>query len=142
MLAGMKFLLVLALILCACCSCAVAQETATPPAPASQAPAAAARKTYFIRLIPPRPTFATDMTSAEEKVMDDHYLYWKDKFEKGVCLFGGPVLDPKGAFGVLVVVAANVDEARTLAEADPSVRSGLNHIEVSEMIVSFLPRAK
>jgi hypothetical protein len=71
-------------------------------------------KTWFIRLIPPRPTFAQDATPAELAVMDQHFQYWKDLNEKDVCLFGGPVLDPKGVFGILAVRAATIDEARAL----------------------------
>ena len=74
--------------------------------------------------------------------MEEHFVYWTDQFKKGVCLFGGPVLDPKGAYGVLAIVAADENEARTLASADPSVKGGLNRIEVAEMKVAFLPRAK
>jgi uncharacterized protein len=97
-------------------------------------------KTWFIRLIPPRPTFANDMTPDEEKVMNQHFAYWKDLNVKHVCLFGGPVLDPKGAFGVIIVRAATEADARALAEADPSVKAGINHIEVAEMIVAFIPQ--
>ena len=57
-------------------------------------------KTWFVRLIPPRPTFNKDVTESEQKIMDRHFLYWKDLNEKGVCVFGGPVLDPKGVFGI------------------------------------------
>ena len=70
--------------------------------------------------------------------MEQHFLYWKDQFAKGVCLFGGPVLDPKGVYGVLAIKAATEDEARTIAAADPSVKAGVNRIEVAEMRVAFL----
>jgi len=71
--------------------------------------------------------------------MDDHFAYWKDLNEKGVCLFGGPVLDPKGVYGVIVVRATTEDEARVLGEADPSVKAGLNRIDVAEIRVAFVP---
>ena len=70
--------------------------------------------------------------------MEQHFVYWKDLFQKGVCLFGGPVLDPSGVYGVLVVEAASEDEARAIAAADPSVKAGVNRIEVAEMRVAFL----
>ena len=99
-------------------------------------------KTWFLRLVPPRTTFPADMTPAEEKLMDEHFIYWKDKFEKGICIFGGPVLDPKGAFGVVVVRAATMEEARALADGDPTVKAGMNKMEVAPMIVSFWPGKK
>ena len=51
---------------------------------------------------------------------------------RGVCVFGGPVFDPKGVYGVLAIRAATEDEARALASADPSVKAGLNRIEVRD----------
>lgn len=97
-------------------------------------------KSWFIRLIPPRPTFDKDMTDTEQKLMEEHFIYWKDQFAKGICVFGGPVLDPKGVYGVLAIRAATHDAARALASADPSVKAGLNHIEVAEIKIAFLPK--
>ncbi len=111
----------------------------TPAADAKPQEAKPVTKTWFIRLIPPRPTFAQDATPAEEAVMAQHFVYWKDLNEKGVCIFGGPVLDPKGVFGILVVKAATEDEARALGEGDPSVKAGINKIEVAEIRVAFVP---
>lgn len=71
--------------------------------------------------------------------MRQHFVYWKDLSDKGVCLFGGPVLDPKGVYGILVVRAASEDEARALGSGDPSVKAGVNKIEVAEMRVVFVP---
>ena len=81
------------------------------------------------------------MTEDEKKVMEEHYVYWKGLFDKGVCVFGGPVLDPIGVFGVLVVRTATESEARELASGDPSVKAGINKIEVAEMKIAFLPSA-
>ena len=55
-------------------------------------------------------------------------------------MFGGPVLDPKGVYGILVIAATSEDEARDLAAADPSVKAGLNRIEVAEMRIAFLQK--
>jgi uncharacterized protein len=117
----------------------LAQAPAAASTPAPAKPAAPAMKTWLIRLIPPRPTFADDATPAEQAVMEQHFVYWKDLNDKGVCLFGGPVLDPKGVYGILVVKAASEDEARALGNADPSVKAGINKIEVAEFRVAFVP---
>ncbi len=111
-----------------------------PAASPAFAPAPPALKTWFVRLIPPRPTFAQDMTDNEHKLMEQHFAYWKDQFAKGVCVFGGPVLDPKGVYGVLAIRASTEDEARAIASADPTVKAGLNHIEVAEMRIAFLSK--
>jgi len=120
-------------------------------APAASAPAAAPAtnasptaanppmKSWLIKIIPPRPTFDKDSTPAEDALMEQHFAYWKDLNEKGVCIFGGPVLDPKGVYGIIVVRAATDDEARALGEGDPSVKGGLIKIDVAEMKVAFVP---
>jgi len=142
MLPLMKTLSLAAMLLWAAGSaCALAQAAASPSVPAPQAAAAPALKSWFVRLIPPRPTFDKDMTPAEQAVMEQHFVYWKGQFEKGVCVFGGPVLDPRGIFGVLAIQAASEDEARAIASADPSVKTGVNRIEVAEMRIAFLNKA-
>jgi uncharacterized protein YciI len=115
-----------------------AQASAATPGPAVPSTAI---KTWFIRLIPPRPTFDKDMTSTEEGLMQQHFQYWRGLFEKGLCVFGGPVLDPRGVYGVLAIRAATETEARDLAAADPSVKGGVNRIEVAEMRIAFLPKS-
>lgn len=135
----MRKLTLAALLLAAVSAVAMAQTAPTQPAP--QAAPAPAQKTWFVRLIPPRTTFANDMTETELALMNAHFVYWKDMFEKGVCLFGGPVFDPKGVYGILAIQAATEDEARAIASADPSVKGGVNHIEVAEMRIAFLQKA-
>ena len=113
----------------------------------AQAPAASSQpkeaaqpmKTWLIRIVPPRPTFAEDATQAEEALMEQHLAYWKDLSDKGLWLFGGPVLDPRGVYGILVVQAATEDEARALGNGDPAVKAGVIKIEVAEMRVVFMP---
>lgn len=117
-----------------------AQQSATHAAPAAQANPAP--KTWFVRLIPPRATFAQDMTAEERKLMGEHYAYWKDQYAKGVCLFGGPVLDPKGVFGVLAIAAETEEQARAIASTDPSVTAGINRIEIAEIQIAFPPQHK
>jgi uncharacterized protein YciI len=126
-------------LLCACWGAPrlSAQAPAADPKPAAPAPAPA-MKTWFLKLIPPRPTFDKDATPAEQALMEQHFHYWKDLTDKGVCIFGGPVLDPRGVYGVLAIRAASEDEARALADGDPSVKAGVNRMEVAEMRLAFL----
>jgi uncharacterized protein len=136
----MKIRHILPLILC------LAATAAYPQQDAKQSPAStqqqAAPKTYFVRLIPPRSTFLQDMTEAEGKLMKEHFTYWTDQFAKGVLLFGGPVLDPKAPYGVLVVKAANLDDATAIAAGDPTVKGGVNRIEVAEIRVAFFAKSQ
>jgi uncharacterized protein YciI len=126
----------LAVVLLSVASVQFAQAPAANPSPEETKPP---MKSWLIRIIPPRPNFDKDATPAEQALMDQHFAYWKGLNEKGVCLFGGPVLDAKGVYGILAVRAASEDEARALGSADPSVKAGLNRIDVAEMRVAFLP---
>jgi uncharacterized protein YciI len=117
-----------------------ASSPAAVPAPnPSPTPAKPPMKSWLIRIIPPRPTFDKDSTPAEDALMDQHFAYWKDLNDKGICIFGGPVLDPKGVYGVIIVRAATEDDAKALAAGDPSVKAGLNKNEIAEMVVAFIP---
>jgi len=73
--------------------------------------------------------------------MEQHHAYWKDLYDKGICLFGGPVLDPDGAYGVLAVKADTLEKAEALAMGDPSVKAKLNRFEVAPMRIVFPPKA-
>jgi Uncharacterized protein conserved in bacteria len=108
----------------------------------SPSPEQAQARMWFVRLLPPRATFMTDMTNAESALMQQHFAYWKEQYAKGTLVFGGPVLDPRGVFGVIVLRATTEDEARAIASADPSVRGGVNKIDVAEMRVAFPPKTE
>jgi uncharacterized protein YciI len=118
---------------------AASAPVAAPAPNPSPAPAKPPMKSWLIRVIPPRPTFDKDSTPAEDALMDQHFAYWKDLNDKGICIFGGPVLDPKGVYGIIVVRAATEDEAKALAAGDPSVKAGLNKNDVAQMVVAFIP---
>jgi len=46
-------------------------------------------KTFFCKLVPPRPSFAQDLSEAERKLMQEHAAYWREWMEKGhVVAFG------------------------------------------------------
>jgi uncharacterized protein YciI len=65
--------------------------------------------------------------------MKTHAAYWKDKADQGIALIYGPVLDPKGEYGLGIIEVDNEDQARTYAANDPTVKSGLNRIEIHPM---------
>jgi uncharacterized protein YciI len=92
-------------------------------------------KHFYVRLIPPRPTFAADMTAAERAHMGEHVAYFGDLFARGKVLIYGPVLDSEGGFGMAVVEAESVEEARALMDGDPTVGSKMNKYTVAPMVV-------
>ena len=91
---------------------------------------------YYFRLIPPRPSFPQDMTSEERALMERHSAYFRQHFDRGKLLLYGPVMAPKGAFGLGILEVADEAEARRFGENDPSVRGGLNRFEVYPMQVA------
>ena len=81
---------------------------------------------FLYKLIPPRPTFAVDMSETEKKVMQEHGVYWKGLVDKGIVIVVGPVLDPKGAWGLAIFEVDNEQAAKTLGTNDPAVKAGLS----------------
>ena len=88
---------------------------------------------FAFKLISPRPTFAHDMTDAERKVMIEHVAYWTGLMEKGIAVVFGPVLDPKGVWGLAVVETSSEAEARAIVPNDPVFKARLGTIEVHPM---------
>jgi uncharacterized protein len=81
---------------------------------------------FLFRLIPPRTTFASDMTAEERETMMLHVSYWTSLAQQGKALAFGPVHDPDGPYGshgIAIVLAENLEEAGALGDADPAVRS-------------------
>jgi uncharacterized protein YciI len=114
-----------------------AAQTAPSAQPSQPTPA---KHQFFLKLIPPRPTFATDMTPEEMKLMQQHADYWASQFPNGIVLLIGPVFHANGSFGMAVLETATEEEARTLANNDPTVKAGLNKVEISPMHVFYIKK--
>lgn len=94
---------------------------------------------YFVyKLIPPRPTFATDMTDGEAAIMSQHGDYWQELLGKGRVVVFGPVDDPSGSWGLAVVEAKTEQEVRALGADDPAVKSGMCTFDVFPMLVASI----
>jgi uncharacterized protein YciI len=76
---------------------------------------------FVYRLIAPRPTFATDMTEEERATLTAHGQYWAQLMQEGKALAFGPVNDPAGSYGLGLLVAGDLAEARAIRDADPAV---------------------
>jgi uncharacterized protein len=48
---------------------------------------------YLYKVIPPRPTFAADITETESAIMSKHVAYWTDLLDKDVAVAFGPVAE-------------------------------------------------
>lgn len=78
---------------------------------------------FFLRLVPPRPTFALDLTEAEAKLMQQHAVYWRGLLEQRTAIVYGLVADPKGAYGIGVVELDDRSDPQVLAAGDPTIQA-------------------
>ena len=81
-------------------------------------------KPFLYRLLPPRPNFPQDMTPEEAAIMQAHGVYLRGLAAKGEALAFGPVLDPKGAWGVGIFQVASAERMEEIARNDPAILSG------------------
>ena len=78
---------------------------------------------FFYKLIPPRSSFPEDMTEAEGRIMQEHFADWLDLMKEGKVVVVGPVLDPKGTFGIAVLEVEDESIAQDIASNDPAIIS-------------------
>jgi uncharacterized protein YciI len=91
-------------------------------------------RTFFIKLIPPRPSFAQDLSALEASAMREHAAYWRAKMEEGTVLGFGPVAHPEGTYGIGVIETEDEAAARRFMEGDPAIRANLGlRYEVNPM---------
>ncbi len=74
----------------------------------------------FVTTDNPRPTFNVDMTPTERDTMKRHVAYWSEKAARGIAIVFGPVMDPKGVYGMGVYKVQDEAEMRKLIEHDPA----------------------
>ncbi len=85
----------------------------------------------FARTNNPRPTFHLDMTPEEKDRMERHVAYWSEKAARGIAVVFGPVLDPRGVYGIGVYRVDDLAHMRRLLADDPAL--GLLEYEIREM---------
>jgi uncharacterized protein YciI len=90
------------------------------------------KKYFMLRLNPPRVTFGQDMTMDEQAVMQKHIAYWTKLMNNGYAIVFGPVIDPKGVYGLAVITAESVEQVEVFIKNDPA--NGLNQYEYCPMI--------
>jgi uncharacterized protein YciI len=91
------------------------------------------KKFFMLKTIPSRPTFQQDMTEDERNIMKQHVAYWTDKLDKKIAHVFGPVLDPKGGYGIGIIEVESVEQVQALFKDDPAVKSGLMKTEFHPM---------
>jgi hypothetical protein len=71
---------------------------------------------FYFKLIPPRATFAADMTADERALMMEHLRYTREAFDAGKILIYGPVVASAGAFGVAVLEMEDAAEVQKFGD--------------------------
>jgi uncharacterized protein YciI len=89
------------------------------------------KKSYFLKLNPPRTGFMSDMTEDERIIMQKHVAYWAQYVDDGTVIVLGPVFDPKGGYGIAVIRVDNEEQLKELTDKDPA--NGLNSYEIYPM---------
>lgn len=89
------------------------------------------KKYFFLKLNPPRASFMMDMSEEERTIMQQHVAYWAQYVNDGTVVVLGPVMDPKGGYGVAVVAVDDEDQLHRMIADDPA--NGLNSYEFYPM---------
>jgi uncharacterized protein YciI len=79
---------------------------------------------FFFKMIPPKPTFAADLTDERWNLMLLHTQYWMARQEKGEVVVFGQLMGSEGAYGIGIISAADEAGARAFAEGDPITKAG------------------
>lgn len=82
------------------------------------------KKHFVIHLLPPRADFAQTMTDEERGLMQAHVDYWKKHMQEGTMLVFGPVLHPKGSYGLGIVATDSEESLQDLLRNDPASQLG------------------
>ncbi len=96
---------------------------------------------FLVRLIAPRPSFLQDITPEERAVMGEHGAYWRRRLDAGEVIVFGPVADPKGAWGLGVVRAADEAGVRAFEAEDPAGRRLGMRYEILPMVTAVFRQA-
>lgn len=94
---------------------------------------------YFVITKPYRQDFMSNPKEEENMIMGEHFEYLKSLLNQGKLFLAGPTLKIDDPFGIYIFIAENEEEANQLINNDPSVKKGIQNIDlVREMRISLL----
>jgi uncharacterized protein YciI len=74
------------------------------------------------------------MNDVEAGVMREHAAYWSGLASQRIAIVVGPVLDPRGPWGVGIVEVPDEEAVQAIAADDPAIKSGIGlKYEIYEM---------
>lgn len=89
----------------------------------------------YLRLLKKGPIWTPEETPEVERLQAAHLAYGRKLLEAGKLILNGPLLDNGDLRGVSIMRVGSLEEARELAEADPSVQAGRLVAEVHPWMV-------
>jgi uncharacterized protein YciI len=95
----------------------------------------APRPTFFVLFHTPGPRWAEGAGFREQPGVGEHVGYMAEQLEAGRLVFGGPFLDDSG--GMMVLRTSTLEEADSIAQADPAVANGLLRVAVKPWMVAM-----
>ena len=108
---------------------------ALPALAAVKARAEDGPKTYFVLMHMPGPKWDKTKSFRDQPGIGAHVAYMSGFADKKQLVMGGPFLDDSG--GMMLFELASLAEARAIANADPTVRSGLLKVRVKPWLVAI-----
>jgi uncharacterized protein YciI len=97
--------------------------------------------TEFLYMIKPtrKDMLATGPTSAEDRVIAEHFAYLKDLADQGmVVLAGRSLTTDEHSFGIVIFRAPSRDQARDIMARDPAVAEGVMRAELFPYRIALL----
>jgi uncharacterized protein YciI len=107
---------------------------------AASAPAVAREEkpemvTYYIGFLSRGPSWTAEKTDESRKLMEGHMAHMRRTHETGKLIVAGPIADDGNLRGILVYRTETLQEAKSLAEADPAVAAGRLKVELHPWLV-------
>jgi len=103
---------------------------------AAQGAVAAAPKARFVVFYRPGPAFDPAKRFEDQPGIKAHPRYMQSLLAQGRLVVGGPFLDGSNT-GLAFVEAGSLDEARAIVEGDPTVKAGLQQVDVKPWLAAF-----
>jgi len=114
---------------------AVLALAAAAAAAPSLAPAQGPPPTYFVLIHSPGPLWDHAKGFRDQPGLNQHLGYMSGYADKGRIVMGGPFLDNSG--GMMIFDVPSLEDARAIAEADPTVISGLLTVTVKPWLAAL-----
>ena len=93
----------------------------------------ASNPVYCVLFHSPGPKWEQGVPFNEQQGVMEHVKYMSRQLEDGMLLIGGPFLDNSG--GMMICTTSDLEKAKAMAEADPTVKSGLLTVQVKKWMV-------